>query len=59
MIASNLGYKSMNLKLLYEICRSSIDHEVTGEMEDISADICKKYGVFRDRVRYQATKRKC
>jgi len=52
VIASSLGYKSMNLKkiALLKFVGQSVDHEVTGEMEDISADICKKYGVSSDIV---------
>jgi len=52
VIASNLGYKSMNLKkiALLKFVGQAVDHEVTGEMEDISADICKKYGVSSEIV---------
>ena len=52
VIASSLGYKSMNLKkiALLKFVGQAVDHEVTGEMEDISADICKKYGVSKEIV---------
>lgn len=50
VIASCLGYKSTNLKkiALLKFVGQAVDHEVTGEMEDISADICKKFGVTSD-----------
>tara|TARA_B100000700_G_scaffold281709_1_gene332658 strand:+ start:72 stop:1583 length:1512 start_codon:yes stop_codon:yes gene_type:complete len=52
VIASSLGYKSMNLKkiALLKFVGQSVDHEVTGQMEDISADICKKFGVSSEVV---------
>ena len=50
VIANSLGYKSQNLKKisLLRYVGLAVDHEVMGSVEDIGADICKKYGLSND-----------